>query len=246
MSWEAVFPSTGGSSGLAFSQSWVCTTIATSLGSEQWYLLFWLFVFWSWLKKFIITLENDVVWIGWFSSGAQSFWHSCTSSFLYWLAFVNKNSLLTLIYTRDTQLSNECRQTFLWQALYLITWPKNCPNLSSAPCRMEIQSVMVVFSTPLVKYCPSNLLTGSPPPPVPVWISTGICIYTVCNRGWRGSGCVESIYRSYTLCIWPDSKPTKLLYHPKQKTNKEGRGPQTDKHLPPSPFTGQYIRKVDI
>ncbi len=38
--------------------------------------------------------------------------------------------------------------------------------------RLEIQSVMLV--DPLVKYCPSNLLTSSPPP---------------------------SIYRSYTLCI---------------------------------------------
>ncbi len=46
---------------------------------------------------------------------------------------MNKNSL-TLIHTRDIQLSNECWQTFLWQAVYLITWPKNCPNLSSAPC----------------------------------------------------------------------------------------------------------------
>jgi hypothetical protein len=29
-------------------------------------------------------------------------------------------------------------------------------------CRLEMQPVMLVFSTPLVKYCPSNLLTGSP------------------------------------------------------------------------------------
>jgi hypothetical protein len=31
-------------------------------------------------------------------------------------------------------------------------------------CRLEIQSVMLVFSTPLVKYCPSNLLIDSPTP----------------------------------------------------------------------------------
>ena len=55
------------------------------------------------------------------------------------------------------------------------------------------------------------------PPPLPVWITTGVCIYTVCNGGGVGSGCVESIYRSYTQCIWPDFEPTKLLYHPKQK-----------------------------
>ncbi len=33
--------------------------------------------------------------------------------------------------------------------------------------RLEIQSAMWVLSIPLVKYCPSNLLTG-PPPPFPV------------------------------------------------------------------------------
>jgi hypothetical protein len=30
--------------------------------------------------------------------------------------------------------------------------------------RLEIQSVMLVFSTPLVNYRPSNHLNGSPPP----------------------------------------------------------------------------------
>ncbi len=54
--------------------------------------------------------------------------------------------------------------------------------------------------------------------PFPVWISTGVHIHT--GRG-RGSGCVESISR-YTLCIWPDSEPTKLLYHPKQKHRRGG------------------------
>ncbi len=33
---------------------------------------------------------------------------------------------------------------------------------------------------------------------------------------------MESIYRSYTLCIWPDSKPTKFLYHSKQKPRRWG------------------------
>jgi hypothetical protein len=78
-------------------------------------------------------------------------------------------------------------------------------------------------STPLVNYRTSNLLTGSPLPlpHFPVWISTGICIYTVCNRG-RGAGCGEIIYRSYTRCIWPDSEPKKLVYHPKRKPRGEG------------------------
>ncbi len=29
-------------------------------------------------------------------------------------------------------------------------------------------------------------------------------------------------------------------------TPKEGRGPQTDEHLPPSTFTGQFLRKPDM
>ncbi len=48
-------------------------------------------------------------------------------------------------------------------------------------------------------------------------------------------------YRSLTLCIWPDSEPTKLNYHPKQNLRRGG-GPQTDKHLPQSLFTGQFFR----
>ncbi len=104
-------------------------------------------------------------------------------------------------------------------------------------CRQEIQSVMLVFSTPLVNKRSSNLLTGSPPPvpPFPLWISTGVCIFTVCNKGKEGSGCLESIYRSCTLCISPDSDPSKLLYRPREH--------QTDKHLPPGPLTGQLLRK---
>jgi hypothetical protein len=34
--------------------------------------------------------------------------------------------------------------------------------------RLEIQSVLLVFSThSFVNYCPSTLLSGSPPPPLP-------------------------------------------------------------------------------
>ncbi len=65
------------------------------------------------------------------------------------------------------------------------------------------------FRTLLWTSAPLNLLTGSPLPPFPVWISTG----TVCNRK-GGSGCVESIYKSYSLCIWTDSEPRKLLPSP--------------------------------
>jgi hypothetical protein len=36
-------------------------------------MLFWCLSFDPDLKKFLIREENDVVWIGWFSSGAQRF-----------------------------------------------------------------------------------------------------------------------------------------------------------------------------
>ncbi len=101
--------------------------------------------------------------------------------------------------------------------------------------RLEVQLVLLVFSTPLVTYCPSNLLTGSPSPLPTLCEYVQVYVFIQCVMG-------GSIYRSYTLCIWPDSEPTKSPYHPKQKP----KGPQTDKRLPPSPFTGQFLRKAEI
>jgi hypothetical protein len=66
-----------------------------------------------------------------------------------------------------------------------------------------------------------------------------------CVTGGRETDCVESIYRSYTLCTGPDSEPTKLLYHPKTKTL-EGKGHKKVEHLPPSAFTGKFLRKADL
>jgi hypothetical protein len=57
--------------------------------------------------------------------------------------------------------------------------------------------------------------------------------------------CGEHIQELYGVSGWPDSEPTKLLYRPKQKL-RSGRGTQTDKLLPPSIFTGQYLRKSDF
>jgi hypothetical protein len=73
---------------------------------------------------------------------------------------------------------------------------------------------MLVFSTQLCELLPSNLLYGSPPPPLPSVNKNTVYTYTVCKG--RGYGFLE------------------------------GRGPQTDKHLPQSPFTGKLFLDNDI
>ncbi len=96
------------------------------------------------------------------------------------------------------------------------------------------------FRTSFVNNCPSNLLSGSPPPPkVKVQY-----IQTVC--GWEGVGPGGALlscagdhippYRSLPLCFWPDSEPTTLLHYTTPNKNLGGEGAQTDKHLPLSPF----------
>jgi hypothetical protein len=69
--------------------------------------------------------------------------------------------------------------------------------------RLEIQSVLLVFSTSLVNERPSNLITGSPPPSPLCCAGRGTYVFIQCvmGGGGRGSGGVESIYMSYTLCI---------------------------------------------
>jgi hypothetical protein len=78
---------------------------------------------------------------------------------------------------------------------------------------LEIQSVMLVFRPSFVNCCPSNLLSGStlPPPPLPCVNKFIVYIYTVCKEGGGGKG---GVYMGF--------------------------GPQSDKHLPQSSFTGQY------
>jgi hypothetical protein len=71
--------------------------------------------------------------------------------------------------------------------------------------RLEIQSVTLEFSfrRSFVNCCPTNLLSGStPPPPAPFPLSI-LC--------W-----------SLTVYIWTDSEPTKLLDHAQQKPRRGG------------------------
>ena len=73
-----------------------------------------------------------------------------------------------------------------------------------------------------------------------------IGIYTVCNMGGRGLGCVENIYKSYTLCIWhiPNLQNPNLqncFTTPKQKPRRGGG--LTQINTAAKSFTGQFLRK---
>ncbi len=90
---------------------------------------------------------------------------------------------------------------------------------------------MLVFSTQLCELLPlwPSLVFTSPPFPKSKYIIYRHC---VSGRGWGLRVVLKTIFcRSLILCIWPDSEPTKLPYHPKQKPRR--RGPQTpaDKSL---------------
>ncbi len=75
--------------------------------------------------------------------------------------------------------------------------------------RLEIQSVMLVFRPSFVNYCPSNLLSGSPPPLPKVKVQyTVYRVQTVC--GWKvGVGVLSCVH-------------ILQLYQPKQKLRRGG------------------------
>ncbi len=88
-----------------------------------------------------------------------------------------------------------------FRQLKKLTCKETLRQVFSRVFKMEIQSVMLVFSTQLCELC--NLLSRS------------------------SGGCwvlLETIFcRNLTLCLWPDSEPTKLLNHSKQKPRRGGR-----------------------
>ena len=79
-------------------------------------------------------------------------------------------------------------------------------------------------------YLLSDLL---PPPPLP----NVQYIQTVCDCGGRVGRCWNVLWtifcRSFTLCFWPDSEPTKLLHDPKQKCKDDIKGLVSLKFLRP-------------
>ncbi len=93
--------------------------------------------------------------------------------------------------------------------------------------RLEIHSVMMVFSSQLCELLPPLTLSlvhlphPSPPPP---FTESKYKIYRQCVARREGveGGCwvlLETIFcRCLTLGFWPDSEPTQLLLHPKLKT----------------------------
>jgi hypothetical protein len=103
--------------------------------------------------------------------------------------------------------------------------------------RLKIQLVKLVFSTPL-----TFSLVHLPPPPPCVNKYMGMYLCIQCVTGVGGSCCVESTYKSYTLYL-TRFRTYKITLPPQTKTL-EGWGSHTDKHLPPSFFTGQFLRKA--
>ncbi len=83
--------------------------------------------------------------------------------------------------------------------------------------RLEIQSVMLVFSTPLVNCCPSTFSLTSPTPP-----QSKCSEYTDCVWLWgRGGGlemcCRPNFLQEFNTLFLTRFRTYKLLHHPKHK-----------------------------
>ncbi len=90
-----------------------------------------------------------------------------------------------------------------------------------------------------MNYFPSNLLSGSPPPPPSLRQSE---VYTVSVWfGMAGGRGVLSSVGDHILQGFNTLYLTNKIARPPQTKTFEGRGPQLDKHLPQSPFTGKFI-----
>ncbi len=90
-----------------------------------------------------------------------------------------------------------------------------CRRLKILTCKGTLRQV-----PSFVNYCPLTFFLVHFPPPFPVLTKQYV------GLGGGGEGCwvvLETIFcMSLTLCIWPDSEPTKLLDQPKQKPRRGG------------------------
>ncbi len=124
--------------------------------------------------------------------------------------------------------------------------PKCCPYCCLIASGDTVSHVGI--STQLCELLPLYLLFSSPPPP-PHLNKYRSLQSTQCVTGggdrvvWRAySGVLHSVFDQILKLLY------KIALPPQTKTKKteQGRGPQTEKHLPPSTFTGQFLRKAEL
>ncbi len=117
--------------------------------------------------------------------------------------------------------------------LTMVGTKAKCRHLKKLTCRRTLRQVFIDW-----RYCTDTHVGIFDPalwtiPPLTFSlvqispVSKYSILQTVC--GWDGVGGVEScwgpyICRSLTLFFWPDSEPTKLQHHPKQKPGGGGGG----------------------
>jgi hypothetical protein len=81
------------------------------------------------------------------------------------------------------------------------------------------------FRPSLVNYCPSNLLSGSPPPPLPPFPKSKYCVNRQCVAGWGWEvlSCVgDHILQEFNTLFLTRFGTYKLLYHHKQRPRRGG------------------------
>jgi hypothetical protein len=116
-----------------------------------------------------------------------------------------------------------------------------------------VQSVMLYFRPCFVNCCPSNLLSGSTLPPPPTFPLLKYSIQYIDSvwmggdgggggreGGWLLSPVRDHILLEFKTLYLTRFRTYKIATPPLTKTY-EGRGPQTDKNLPQSIFTGQFF-----
>ncbi len=122
------------------------------------------------------------------------------------------------------------KDTEPYMSAFLYNWPVNwiCGIVFNRFYRLEIHSPMVGIFDPacellpqwtmeLVNCCPSTFsLTSFPLPKLNIQYIQYIQCVAVGGGGGVLNCAVTIFCRSFTLCFWPDSKPTKLLHRPKR------------------------------
>jgi hypothetical protein len=99
---------------------------------------------------------------------------------------------------------------------------------------------------PSCELAPLYRLTGSPTP-LPCVNKYVYYVFIQCVTGGGGEGiglCGEHIQELYTVLF--DQIPNLPIVFTTPNKNIGVEGPQTDKHMPPSPFTGELLRKAYI